>query len=128
MKIAGKDYQFMLTVKARRELRALCPGGDITKLDEFLDGPEGEEHFTQMALLLSRAHEEYRAYWDTQEGKTYDPCPLQEDVVEFLSMEDYRTLQEEVMESMRRGMGITVETEEPKEKGKGKKKEEEKQS
>lgn len=120
MNIRGTDYEMLLTVKARRELRALCPGEDLQRLDEYLDGPEMFEHATEVILILSRGYEEYKAYWDAQEGKTYEPHPLTEELIDHLSGEDHSALQREAREALRRGFGITVETEEPKE-GKGKK-------
>lgn len=120
MKIAGKDYQMLLTVKARKAIRALCPGEDIEKIGEFLDGPEELEHVTDVILILSRGYEEYKAYWDAQQGTTYEPFPLTEEMIENLSMEEHMELQREAIVALKRGFGISVETEEPKE-GKGKK-------
>lgn len=120
MNIRGREYGMLLTVKARGELRALCPGEDVKNLDEFLSGPEELEHATQIILLLSKGYEDYRAYWDAQEGKTYEPHPLTEELIENLSMEEHMELQRAALDALRKGFGITVETEEPKE-GKGKK-------
>lgn len=121
MKILEREYSFMLTVKARRDIRALCPGGDIGKLGEYLDGSEMEEKITGIILLLNKGHEDYKAFWEAQNGRTYEPVYLTEELIENLDMEDYRELEAEAMEAFRRGMGITVEAEEPKETGKGKK-------
>ena len=120
MNIRGREYGMLLTVKARGELRALCPGEDINNLGEYLSGPEELEHTTKIILLLSQGYEDYRAYWDAQEGKTYDPHPLTEELIEHLSMEEHMELQRAAMDALTKGFGITVETEEPKE-GKGKK-------
>lgn len=129
MKIGKKDYDLLLTVKARRELRALCPEEDIKKLDEYLTGPDDFEHITQIILLLSRGYEEYKAYWAAQEGQTYEKHPITEELLDNLSMEEHTELQKEAVEALRKGFGITVETEEPKDgKRKNAKAAEEKQS
>lgn len=120
MNIRGRDCKMLLTVKARKELRALCPGGDINKLDEFLSGPEEFDNATKVIIILSKGYEDYRAYWDAQEGKTYEPNPLTEEFIEHLPPAEHVDLQREALEALKIGFGITVETEEPKE-GKGKK-------
>lgn len=109
----------LLTVKARRALRALCPDENMEKLGDWLDGPDGVEHITEVILLLSRGYEEYTAYWSAQEGKAYEPQPLTEELIENLSMEQHMDLQREALVALKKGFGMSIETEEPKgEKGK----------
>lgn len=118
MTIAGREYHLMLTVKARRALRALCPEKDLEKLDDYLTGADSEEHASELLIILSNGYEDYKAFWSAQEGKQYDPQPLTAELLENLSMEDHLELQKEALIALRKGFGITVETEEPKEEGK----------
>lgn len=120
MNIRGKEYGMLMTVKARSRIRALCPGEDFTKLDEYLDGPEEFDRTTKIIIILSESHEDHKSFWDAQEGKTYEPNPLTEEMIDNLTMEEHMDLQREAVDVIRKGLGITVETEEPKE-GKGKK-------
>lgn len=125
MTINGRDYKFLLTVRARREVRALCPEQKMENLTKiFEDEAAGEDTMTKLICIVSKAHEDYESFWAAQNGKTYEPNVLTEEIIENLSSEDYLKLTEEAANAILKGMGVTVETEPIKEKGKKKAKEE----
>jgi len=123
MTINGRDYKFLLTVRARREVRALCPENKLEKLTEaFEDSEEGDEVMARLICILSKGYEDYTCYWEGQKGKSYVPQPITMELLETLTMEEFNKLATEAGNAYMRGMGITVETEPIKEKGKKKEK------
>lgn len=123
MVINGHDYKMLLTVRARREIRALCPDGKIENLTNvFEDEAGGEETMTKLISILSQAHEDYEMFWAAQNGKTYEPHVLTEEVIENMASEEYLKLTDEASNALLKGLGVTVETEPVKEKGKKKEK------
>lgn len=123
MVINGCDYKMLLTVRARKEIRALCPEGKMENLVKaFDDEAAGEETMIKLIVIMSKAHEDYESFWAAQNGKTYDPHVLTEELIENLSSEEYLNLSDEASNAYLKGMGVTVETEPVKEKGKKKEK------
>lgn len=121
MTIKGIEYKMLLTVRARKEIRALCPDGKFEKIsDLFEDDGEGDENMVKLIAILSKAHEDYATYWAAQSGQTYEPHVLTEETIENLSSEDFMILAKEASTAFLKGMGVTVETEPVKEKGKKK--------
>ena len=121
MTINGIEYKMLLTVRARKEIRALCPDGKMENFVKLFDDEEnGDEVMVKLIATLSKCHEDYAQYWAAQSGQNYEPHVLTEEMIENLSSEDYLKLSEEASSAFLKGMGVTVETEPVKEKGKKK--------
>lgn len=106
MEIYGRDYRFKLTVGAACEIAEHCPGGELKRIRELIEGPIREATEGRAAFLcaLSRGYEEARAY----EEPGYQPMPLTPELLRTLDMESASRLLAEGMVAFASGAKTEV--------------------
>ena len=70
MNIHGKEYHFAGTVEAIERLGRLCPGGDISNMEAYLDSANVSESIEFMrgaVLILNNAYADYCKEWEGEE-------------------------------------------------------------
>ncbi len=111
--VRGKEYPVAMTVQAFAEISDLCPGKDISRMDEISRMPAGEGIVlvAKMAVAMSRAAENKRKYEDPE----YTPNPLTLEAITTLEFADYTKVAESIYGALTAGMGgQTVEVAEQK--------------
>lgn len=83
MKIHGSERGFRLTIGAAIKISRLCPNGDISRINEILDGGYDAALMAnvEIAAAMSEGYELARKF----EEKDYEPDPLS--VEEILSLD-----------------------------------------
>lgn len=117
MIIRGLERHFMLGVRGRDKIAALCIEGDIKNIAETLNSAKTTDIIQKMAIFMNHDYEDRKHYDDP----SYEPDYITEEDFAVMTMNEYRALEDEVSDAFLSGMEITVEAEEPKENGKGKK-------
>lgn len=111
--VRGKSYPVAMTVQAFAEISDLCPGKDISRMDEISRMPMGESMIlmAKMAVAMSRAAESKRKY----EEPDYIPNPLALEAITTLDLEDYAEATQSILNAVTAGLGgQTVEVAEQK--------------
>lgn len=118
MIINGKEREFAYTVEAADEIGKLCKDGDVKNLDSLFagTGQEGMKNDIKIALILNRAAEDRKAYFDPY----YHPDYLTEADFKFFLVPDLTRLEAEFAKVMTADSAVTVETKEPEQTGKKK--------
>lgn len=117
MQIYGREVGFRFTVGASAKISDLCPDGDITRLEEVLDGQYGQITRDTAAIMaaLSEGYEQARSF----EVPGHEPNPLTVDELFSLRPSEFNALQREALASWAEDRKPTVEVEpEKKESGK----------
>lgn len=114
MKIFGHEYGFMLTVGASEEISGLCPGGDLSRLGEVLQGTYSQTigTVTTMITAMSRAYDLNKAF----EGEPQDHPELTAEMLKALPQDKFLEVQNEAMAAFRNDTKPTVEVEPSKKK------------
>lgn len=109
MEIFGREYGFLLSVGAQQELSDICPGRDLTRLPELLDGTVAQktDTYIRMLCILSKWHEEARAFLEPG----YEKHPLTADVINLMDKDQFAALQMEAFSTLNKGKAQTVEAE-----------------
>lgn len=114
MKINGKEIRFLRTVKATADLSALCPNGDIERINELFESGVNGAINTGAAIIhfLNEGYEMNRHFAEPD----YKPNIIS--VEEILYLEDtvYTELLKEAIKGFTNGSDVTVEVEESKKK------------
>lgn len=110
MIIKGKDRKFLLTVRGRDEIAALCPNGDLSNISDMLSATSSTEFLRKMTIIMNRDYEDHTKYYDP----SYEPEYLTDDDLEILTLEEFRKLNDEMSDAFLKGMGVTVETDDKK--------------
>lgn len=119
MQVYGREVDFRFTVGASAKISDLCPGGDIERLGELLNGSYGQVSRDTAAIIvaLSEGHEQARHFEDA----TYKPRPLSVEEIMSLRPAEFMDLQRAAMAAWVEDKKTTVEVEpEKKESGKDK--------
>lgn len=108
MLINGKDITFHLNIRASKRIAALCPGRDITHIDEIFNRTDFVEFMDNMvelavAMSLNKDNEQ----------------PLTADDLEELDITELNNLVEELQRQFRADKQTTVETQPIKKKDTG---------
>lgn len=100
MFLYGREIGLAVTVGASVKLAKLCPGKDIKRLGELLDGDlvDTIESLMQMAVIMSEAYEQRKAH--QEDG--YEPNPVTIDELESLDMDEIGELFTAVTEAVTR--------------------------
>lgn len=117
MQIYGRDVGFRFTVGASAKISDLCPGGDITRLGEVLEGQYGQVTRDTAAIMvaLSEGYEQARSF----EVPGHEPDPLTVDELFSLRPSEFNALQLAALAAWAEDSKPTVEVEpEKKESGK----------
>ena len=109
MIVHGKERNFMLTVGASAEIADLCPGGDLGRIEEVLNGSFSSTIKTtaKMVAAMSFGYEQARSF----DEPGYKPDPMSEEEVLSMSYPEMKELQEIVYSAFKAAMEKTVETE-----------------
>lgn len=117
MQIYGREVGFRFTVGASAKISDLCPGGDITRLGEVLEGQYGQVTRDTAAIMaaLSEGYEQARSF----EVPGHEPDPLTVDELFSLRPSEFNALQQAALAAWAEDSRPTVEVEpEKKESGK----------
>ena len=109
MEIYGKERGFSLPVKAAADIARLCPGGDLKKLGEILNGDNfavNLDVISKFIVAMSAAYEE-RKHFETGE----EPNPLTLEEVQSLTMDELKNVQQAAFEAFNGDAKPTVEAE-----------------
>lgn len=96
MRIAGRDYNFALTIDAFFAIEDL----DIDKSRSFWN----DRATVQTALIMSKAYEDRAKVLDP----AYEPKPLSRELIGSLTPAEFKKLSEEVEAAFKEGMSVTV--------------------
>lgn len=116
MQVHGREVGFRFTVGASVKISDLCPGGDLSRLGELLEGQYGQVTRDTATIIaaLSEGHEQAMAF----ETPGYKPRPLTVDELLALSFAEFGALQQAALAAWQAGSATTVEVEpEKKESG-----------
>ena len=116
MIINGKERDFAYTVEAADEIGKLCKNGDVKNLDSLFagTGQDGMKADIKIALILNRAAEDRKAYFDPR----YHPDYLTEADFKYFLVPELTKLEAEFAKVMTEDVAATVETKEPEQTGK----------
>lgn len=117
MIIRGLERHFMLGVRGRDKIAALCINGDIKNIADTMNSSKTTDIIQKMAIYMNQDYEDRKHYDDPD----YQPDYITENDFVVMTMDEFRQLEEEVSDAFLSGMGITIEAEEPKGNSKGKK-------
>ena len=109
MEIYGKERGFSLTVRAASNVARLCPGGDLSKMGEILNGKNFAQNLdviSKFIVYMSEGYEE-RKHFET--GEDLDPMTLEE--VQSLTMDELTKLQQAAFSAFAGDAKPSVETE-----------------
>ena len=95
MRIAGRDYNFALTIDAFFAIEDL----DIDKSRSFWN----DRATVQTALIMSKAYEDRAKVLDP----AYEPKPLSRELIGSLTPAEFKKLSEEVEAALKEGMAVT---------------------
>lgn len=112
MIIHGKERGFKMTIGASAKIAELCPGGELTRLEEALGGPYSKAVVILLKVIhyLAEGYELEKMY--TVQGYIPDTISIEE--LSVLSPQELSSVKLEAMEQMSKDMSLTVEIEEPK--------------
>ena len=116
MNIRGRERQFLLTVRGRDEIAALCPESDISKIWDVLRTSGKTDVMRKMMLIMNRDHEDHEHYHNSGYQVDY----LTDEDLQMLTMTEFRELDTEVSNAFLKGMEVSVDVEEKKGKKTGK--------
>lgn len=114
MEIFGHEYGFLLTVGASAEVAELCPGGDITRIGEALNGRFADtiEVSARYIVAMAAGYDAAQAFSGVQVGHP----PLTVEMMKALSMSKFKEVQAAAMASFRNDTTPSVEVEPSKKK------------
>lgn len=120
MQIAGKERHFEYLIACYDEICALCPGGDIGRIDEALgDQSKGPDMAIGCAIAMNHCYEDHQHYLDP----SHEPDYLTRDDFKFEPVYKIRELYGEIAKAFKTGNAQTVKTEPVKRKtGRGRRK------
>ncbi len=112
MVVHGKERNFLLTVGASAEIADLCPGGDLSRIGEVLDGNYNKTLRTVAKIIaaMSRGYENNRKY----EEPGYEPNPLTVDEIMSLPTNVLKQLESEALSKFSEDSETSVNVEETK--------------
>lgn len=112
MLIHGKERHFKLTIGASAAIAKLCPDGDLSRIEEKLNGTYTEtiDFIAKMMVEMSRGYECAKAF----EVPTYNPDPLTVEAVYAMTPPDLAEAQREMLAAFGADISPTVEIEESK--------------
>lgn len=121
MEVFGRDINFKLTVGAAAKISEMCPDGDLTKIDQLLEGTHSNT--LHVAAKLVCALNEGYEHWARFNGdpKIEPHEPVTEDMLMSLDNETFMELQREAIAAFKLGNKVTVEVE-PEKKSKSRSK------
>lgn len=121
MIINGRECGFRFTIGASLELAELCPGKDLSKFGELLNGKSYSEFvdvIMKMAIIFNKADEEAKVFYG--EGKPVEPITKEEML--YLTNKEFMDMQKEIFDAYGIDTKRTVEVEPSKKNGAAKKK------
>ena len=109
MIVHGRERKFLLTIGASAAIADLCPDGELSRLDEVLDGSFSKSVRTTAKLIaaMSMGYEQAKAF----EEPGYEPCPMTEAEILALTALQLKELQAEALAAFKADTEKTVETE-----------------
>lgn len=118
MIINGKERDFAYTIEAADEIGKLCKNGDIKNIDSLFagTGQQGMKNDIKIAIILNRAAEDRKAYFDPH----YHPEYLTEADFKYFLVPDLNRLEMEFSKVMTADRAGTVEAQPFEESGKKK--------
>lgn len=99
MLINGKEIHFHFNIRASKRIAALCPGRDLTHIDEIFDRTDFVvfmENMSELAIAMSL----------NKENKE----PLTEEDIDELDIQELNILVDELQKNFREDKATTVET------------------
>ena len=109
MTVHGKERGFLLTVGASAEIAELCPGGELDRIGEVLEGPYAKtlRMVAKIIAAMSRGYENNRKY----EEPGYVPDPLTVDEILALPTPELKALEDEALAKFAQDTKPAVEVE-----------------
>lgn len=109
MQIYGREYGFKLTVGASARIADLCPGGDLSKVGELMQGRYSKitRAGADFIVALSEGFETARKF----EAPGYEPRPLSRELLMSLDPKTFTAVQQAAMDAFARDQRTTVEVE-----------------
>lgn len=110
MRIYGKEVYFRLTVGSAAEIAALCPGGDLQRVGEMLEGSftQTAEFAAKFIVALNKGYVQQKKW----EGETADEVCVDE--IMSLDTQAFFEVQMEAMKSFNSDSEGEIETKESK--------------
>lgn len=107
MIVHGKERSFLLTVQASVDIAEMCPGGDLGRIGEALEGPTNKNlrFIAKFIAALSRGYESSRKY----EEPGHEPDPLTVDEIMSMPFKEITALLSEAMTVFSEGTKTEVE-------------------
>ena len=110
MEIYGKERKFLCTVEATMEISNLCKDGNIENLMDLFD--EGNisdkiNNIVDIVYFLNKGYEKSKAF----EEPGYVADYLSKEAIKTLPLTTLTQIEDEAIEAISIGMGVTVETE-----------------
>ena len=117
MIVHGKERSFLLTVQASVEIAEMCPGGDLARVREALEGPQTKSlrFIAKFIAALSRGYESNRKY----EEPGYEPDPLTVDEILSLPFTEVMAVEKEALRSFYGSTKTEIEVEDSSKKAEG---------
>lgn len=114
MEIFGHEYGFLLTVGASAEVAELCPGGDLTRISEALDGCFADtiEVTCRFVVAMASGFDAAKAF----AGEPVEHPSLTVAMLKALSFAEFKAVQAAAMASFRGDTTPSVEVEPSKKK------------
>lgn len=115
MQVHGREVGFRFTVGASAKISDLCPGGDISRLGEVLEGQYGKVVRDSAAIIAALSEGQEQARFFEEPG--YKPRPLTVEEVMTLRVDEFARLQQAALAAWLADSKPTVEVEPEKKEG-----------
>lgn len=109
MEIYGKERGFSLTVRAASKVARLCPGGDLGRMGEVLNGKNFADNLDVISKFIQYMSEGYEERKHFETGAEPDPLTLDE--IQSLTMDELTQLQQAAFSAFAGDAKPSVETE-----------------
>lgn len=110
MIIHGKERNFLFTVAASEDIAGLCRGGDLENIGELFEKGTATDRINaiiDVVVILNKGYESAKVFEDPE----HVPDVITKEELKAIPMNMLKEIEQEALDSIAIGMGITVETE-----------------